>query len=86
MLENAVYYHSFSEGGQPMAEQELRTIDLSGILRDYTDCWVALSSDQSRVVGSGSTPKEALQQAQQRGEQNPILMPVPSVSGPYEGA
>lgn len=69
-----------------MSNQNLRTVDLSELLRGYTDCWVALSADQSRVVASGRTPKEALLQAQQQGESKPVLMPVPSVSGPYEGA
>lgn len=58
-------------------------IDLTEILDPSLDKWVALSSDQTQVVGSGETPTEALAQAQRQGAVDPIRMFVPTVSGPY---
>lgn len=52
--------------------------DLSKLLKDVTPgAWVALSRDETRVLGSGSTMKEASYQAQQKGETNPVLIKVP---------
>ena len=58
-------------------------IDLTELLDPYLNKWVALSSDQTRVVGSGETPAEAIAEAQRQGAVDPILMFVPAVSGPY---
>jgi hypothetical protein len=38
-------------------------IDLTKLLAPYTSGWVALSSDKTHVVGSGSTLEEAHEQA-----------------------
>jgi len=52
--------------------------DLSKLLKDVPPgVWVALSQDETRVLGSGSTMKEASYQAQQKGEQNPVLIKMP---------
>ncbi len=66
-----------------MAETTSQTIDLTVLLKDVTDQWVALSADQRHVVGSGKSPKEALEKAQERRESQPVLLAVPTVSGPY---
>lgn len=67
-----------------MTEQHpTQAIDLTEILDPYLDKWVALSSDQTRVVGSGETPAEAIAEAPRQGAADPILMFVPTVSGPY---
>lgn len=60
-----------------------QAIDLTEILDPYLNKWVALSSDQTQVVGSGDTPAEAIAEAQRQGAADPILMFVPAVSGPY---
>ena len=39
--------------------------------------WVAISEDQERVVGTGTTIEEALQQAKQKGEMKPSIIGVP---------
>ena len=61
----------------------LRPIDLTGVLESYLNRWVALSSDQTHVDGSGTTPTEALADAKSHGSTDPILMFVPAVSGAY---
>jgi hypothetical protein len=58
-------------------------IDLTNVLDDYLNKWVALSEDQTHVVGSGATLKEALDEAQRAGQQNPVVLFVPTVSGPH---
>jgi hypothetical protein len=45
--------------------------------------WVALSADESRVVATGSTCGEAVDNAEANGEKHPILMmsrPGPGIS------
>jgi hypothetical protein len=58
-------------------------IDLRAILKQYSDKWVALSSDSSRVVGVADKPADALQQAHTKNEQDPILTRVPKNYGTY---
>ena len=57
--------------------------DLREILKQYSDKWVALSSDSSRVVGIADKPADALQQAHAKNEQDPILTRVPKSYGTY---
>ncbi len=58
------------------------TIDLT-ILEKYSNQWVALSSDESKVVSSGSTAKDAFQEALKLGEESPILTKVPEHYSTY---
>lgn len=53
------------------------------VLEKYSDEWVALSPDESKVVGVGHTVKEALKASKQFGEQDPILTKVPKNYGTY---
>jgi urocanate hydratase len=39
--------------------------------------WVAISEDQERIVGTGATIEEALQEAKQKGEKKPSIIGVP---------
>ena len=39
--------------------------------------WVAISEDQERVVGTGATIEEALQEAKRNGEKKPSIIGVP---------
>jgi hypothetical protein len=39
--------------------------------------WVAISEDQERVVGTGATIEDALQQAKEKDEKNPSIFGVP---------
>ena len=56
--------------------------DLSPVLKDApAGEWIALSSDESRIVGHGTTIDAAVQSAKTAGEEKPILikMPLPNV-------
>lgn len=60
-------------------EKELKkAIDLSKILKSYSNEWVALSSDEKRVIASAKTVKEALKIAREKGEESPIMTRVPA--------
>jgi hypothetical protein len=39
--------------------------------------WLALSSDESRVVGRGETYGDAVAEAEKNGEVNPVLILIP---------
>ena len=43
--------------------------------------WVALSADESRVVGTGSSYGEAVDRAGEQGESDPILLMTPPLDG-----
>lgn len=55
--------------------------DLTKLLNGLEGKWVALSADNSRVVGTGDNPGEAIKQAHTNKEENPILTKVPETSG-----
>jgi hypothetical protein len=46
-------------------------------IQNYKGEWVALSLDESRVVGHGKTPEEATNEAKRAGEENATLIYVP---------
>lgn len=61
---------------KPVQSESVR--DLSKVLKDVPPgVWVALSHDKTRVLGSGSSMKEAASQAQLKGEKNPVLIKMP---------
>lgn len=41
------------------------------------DSWIALSSDESKVIGRGDTYSEAVADAEKHGETDPILVKIP---------
>ena len=55
--------------------------DLRKVLKGYSNKWVALSADSSKVVGVADNPGEAMKQAHKNKEQGPILTRVPENSG-----
>ena len=57
--------------------------DLREILKGYSDKWVALSADGSKVVGVADSPKEALKQAHCYEEVDPILTKTPKHYGTF---
>lgn len=63
--------------------KKLKLKDLSKILRPYHNEWVALSSDEKKVIASGKTLKEALKEAREKGMDNPIMTKVPKEYGNY---
>ena len=62
---------------------EIHPIDLSELLRPYRGKWVALSQDETKVLGSGATIDEALEGAHREGEQQPIVIRVPESVAAY---
>ena len=65
-----------------MFEREVSN-NLATILEGYSNEWVALSEDQTKVVGHAVTLHEALSQARKNGCQNPTLTRVPEHYGAY---
>lgn len=58
----------------------MNAVDLTQVLEDAPPgAWIALSSDQ-KIVGTGSTPEEALAAAKANGKSMPFLMKVPPKS------
>jgi cation diffusion facilitator CzcD-associated flavoprotein CzcO len=56
-----------------MAETKLSTV-----LRNASrDCWLALSEDESAVVGRGETAVDAVEEAKRAGVEDPILVWAP---------
>ncbi len=51
--------------------------DLPADAQRHKGEWVALSSDETRVVGHGKTPEIALKMAKEGGEVDPILVFIP---------
>ena len=63
--------------------QASHAIDLTTILEPYLNRWVALSANQTQVLGSGENISQALQEAYKKGEKEPVVLFVPSISGPH---
>ncbi len=57
--------------------------DLRKVLKGYSNKWLALSGDSSKVVGVADNPKEALEQAHANKEQSPILTKAPQRPGAF---
>lgn len=58
-------------------------LDLSAVLRNAPrDCWLALTQDQSKVVGRGENMREALDEAKKNGVEDPVLIWAPKVWHP----
>lgn len=61
----------------------VQNIDFREMLKNYSNKWVALSADSSKVVGVADSPKEALEQAHENKEQSPILTKTPLNYGTF---
>ena len=53
-----------------------KAIDLNKILEPYVkeNLWVALNPDQTEVMGSGKTVKEAISSAREKSKEKPVLI------------
>jgi hypothetical protein len=60
-------------------------IDWTKIYKKYKGLWVALAEDEQTVLGAGKTAKEALSQANKKGEKSPILTRMPDSIVSYVG-
>ena len=55
-------------------------IDLRKLLLDGPrNCWLALNTDQSEIVGRGETIEAAVDEAQKKGIQEPVIIWAPKV-------
>lgn len=61
------------------------TKDWTKLYKKYKGMWVALLPDETTVVGSGKTLKEALSKAQKGGHMTPILNRMPETLDAYVG-
>lgn len=65
-----------------IGSSDMKPRDLSLVLKDAPPGeWIALSFDESRIVGHGETIEEAVKGAKEAGEDRHILirMPLPNV-------
>lgn len=62
---------------------KLKLKDLSKILKPYHNVWVALARDEKKVVSSGKTLKEALEKAEEKGIDDPIMTKIPKKYGNF---
>lgn len=60
-------------------------IDWTPLFKKYKGKWVALKKDETTVIGSGETLKEALSEARANGYEKPILTRMPTQLIPYIG-
>ena len=57
--------------------------DLSVVLEKAPrDCWLALANDESRVVGRGENIAEAVNEAKENGEDDPVVIWAPAQWAP----
>ena len=60
-----------------------QAVDLTELLNAYLNKWVALSADRTKVIGSGVTLKEALDEALNKGVEDSVVTFVPAISSPH---
>ena len=52
-----------------------QVVDLSELLRSAPrNCWLALSDDESRIVGRGESIAETIEQAKKAGVEDPVVV------------
>ena len=61
----------------------IHTINLSRVLKSYSNEWLALSHNQKKILGRGKNPKAAYKRAIAKGEKNPVLVRAPRDFGTY---
>lgn len=55
----------------------VKTLDEKLLVGIPSGTWVAISQDQEKVVGTGNSIDEALENAKQAGEEKPFIIRVP---------
>lgn len=61
----------------------MKAIDMTPIIKKYSGYFVALSYDRKKVLGKGYTPEEALEEANRKGYEDPILTKIPNENRNY---
>lgn len=60
-------------------------IKLSEILRPFESKWVALDPTRTKVIASGGSPDKVANEAKNKGENQPVILFVPSFDMEYVG-
>ena len=55
----------------------MKAIERPSTYKKYAGMWIAISSDENRIVGSGKTISKAIAEAKMKGTKNPILTRIP---------
>ena len=63
----------------------MKLIDLSGLLKDYQNKWVALSDDNKKIYGSGKSAKDAVREVESKGHSDYSLFFVRPSDIPFCG-
>lgn len=58
-------------------------MDFTNIFKKYKGLWVALSPDETRVLGKGKNAKKAFEEAKKKSAQIPYMFKVPTKLIPY---
>lgn len=61
-------------------------IDWTKLFRRFKGMWLALGDDETTVIASGKSAKEALENAKKKGVLSPILTRMPDRLEPYVGS
>jgi len=63
-------------------------VDIADVLQNAPrDCWLALNKDETRLVGRGEDMEQAIKEASENGEDDPVLIWSPKawIPGVYQG-
>ena len=60
-------------------------VDLSHVLRNYENKWVALNRSETEVLAHGNSPEEVRSLALKKSSERPIVMLVPRFDADYVG-
>jgi len=55
----------------------MKAIERLSTYKKYAGMWIAISSDENRIVGSGGTVSKAIAEAKKKGIKTPILTRIP---------
>ena len=77
-----IFWHLIAASFQPitgvMKLDEASTIRLALLSTAPANRWIALSSDETRIVATGETFQEVAEAAERSGEFDPLIIHVPS--------
>ena len=69
-----------------MTQNNTTVIDWTGLFEKHSGAWVALKDDERSVVSYARKAQQALEKAQEKGWDQPILVRVPTESSAYVGS
>lgn len=60
-------------------------VDLSKIIKEHSDEWVALTSDHKKLIASGKSLAKVLKLANKSGIKDPSVLKIPDVNTLFVG-